>query len=211
VGTREPKVDVYIAKAQPFAQDILAHLRDVVHGACPEIEEAMKWSMPFFTYKGSLLCNMAAFKAHCAFGFWLGEQVLGTDASGEAMGQLGRITSVKGLPTRTQLTQWVHHAMALTDAGVKNTRDTGAAKTPAKKAAAKTVAVPVELAKALQRDAKAKAVFDAFSPSHRREYVEWIADAKKPETKERRIAQALEMLANGQSRNAKYESPKRKG
>lgn len=142
MGTREPKVDAYIAKAEPFAQEILAHLREVVHGACPDTEEAIKWSMPFFTYKGSLLCNMAAFKAHCGFGFWLGDQVLGADASEAAMGQLGRITSVKGLPPRKQLTQWIQRAMALTDAGVKNTRDITPAKTPAKKAASKPVVAP---------------------------------------------------------------------
>jgi len=217
MGTRDARVDAYIAKMQPFAQDILRHLREVVHAACPQCEEAMKWSMPFFTYKGALLCNMAGFKAHASFGFWLGKQVMGEDAAEGAMGQFGKLTSVKDLPSRAALTKHVKKAMALVDAGAKLERGEGAetrggqkTAAPAKKAIAKkaSVSVPPELSKALLRHPEAKAAFDAFSPSHRREYAEWIAEAKKPETKERRVQQALEMLAEGKSRNAKYETKK---
>lgn len=212
MGTRDPRVDAYIAKMQPFAQDILQHIREVVHAACPQCEEAMKWSMPFFTYKGALLCNMAGFKAHASFGFWLGKQVIGEEAEEGAMGQFGKLTSVKDLPSKTVLTKHIKKAMALTDAGAKMERATTAstAAAPVKKSAAKksAVTVPPELAKALLRAPEAKATFDAFPPSHRREYAEWIAEAKKPETKERRVQQALEMLAEGKSRNWKYEAKK---
>jgi uncharacterized protein YdeI (YjbR/CyaY-like superfamily) len=220
MGTRDAKVDAYIAKSQPFAQEILTHIREVVHAACPDTVEAMKWSMPFFTYKGALLCNMAAFKAHAAFGFWLGKQVLGEDAEEGAMGQFGKLTSVKDLPSKAVLTKHVKKAAALVDAGVKmerggteNSRGTEGAASPGKTAARKTtvpprVSVPPDLDRALQRHPEAKAAFDAFPPSHRREYAEWIAEAKKPETKERRIQQALEMLAEGKSRNWKYEAKK---
>lgn len=197
MGTRDAKVDAYIAKAQPFAREILSHIREVVHAACPDCVEAMKWSMPFFTYKGALLCNMAAFKAHASFGFWLGNQVLGGDKADEGMGQFGKLTSVKDLPSKAVLTKYVKKAMALIDAGA----------TQAKKfSVARRVSVPPELAQALQRHPEAKAAFDAFSASHRREYAEWITEARKPETKERRVQQALEMLAEGKSRNWKYEA-----
>jgi hypothetical protein len=227
MGTRDARVDAYIAKMQPFAQEILQHIRDVVHTACPQCEEAMKWSMPFFTYKGALLCNMAGFKAHASFGFWLGKQVLGDDAEEGAMGQFGKLTSVKDLPSKTVLTKHIKKAMQLVDAGAKLERATATAGSrgkavrgqgeggrgkgegsAAKKVAAKmaSVVVPPELSKALLRHPEAKAAFEAFSPSHRREYAEWIAEAKKPETKERRVQQALEMLAEGKGRNWKYET-----
>ena len=218
MGTRDAKVDAYIAKSQPFAQEILTHIREVVHAACPETVEAMKWSMPFFTYKGALLCNMAAFKAHASFGFWLSKQVLGEDAADDGMGHFGKLTSVKELPSKAVLTKHVKKAVALVDAGVKlerggteNSRGTGGAASPGKTAARKTtvsrrVSVPPELDRALRDHPEAKAAFDAFPPSHRREYAEWIAEAKRPETKERRVQQALEMLAEGKSRNWKYEA-----
>ena len=218
MGTRDAKVDAYIAESQPFAQETLSHIREVVHAACPSCEETMKWSMPFFTYKGAPLCNMAAFKAHASFGFWLSKQVLGEDAADDGMGHFGKLTSVKDLPAKAALTRYVKKAMALADAGVKlerggteNGRGTKVAassgKTSTKKPTGSSRAsVPPELDRALQRHPEAKAAFDAFSPTHRREYAEWIAEAKKPETKERRVQQALEMLAEGKSRNWKYEA-----
>jgi uncharacterized protein YdeI (YjbR/CyaY-like superfamily) len=160
--------------------------------------------MPFFTYKGALLCNMAAFKAHASFGFWLGVQVLGDDAADGGMGQFGKLTSIKDLPSKSVLAKYVKKAMALADAGVKLERAASPGKQVATRAV--TVEVPPELAKALQRHPEAKAVFEAFSPSHRREYAEWIAEAKRPDTKERRVQQALEMLAEGKGRNWKYEA-----
>jgi hypothetical protein len=139
MGSRDAKVDAYIAKSQPFAQAILSHIREVVHVACPDTVEAMKWSMPFFTYKGALLCNMAAFKAHASFGFWLGSQVLGDDAADGGMGQFGKLSSIKDLPTKSALAKYVKKAMALVDAGVKLER----AASPVKKVAAKKAAVMV--------------------------------------------------------------------
>lgn len=213
MGTRDPRIDAYIDRAAPFAKPILTHIRDVVHSACPEAEEAVKWSMPFFVYKGSPLCNMAAFKAHASFGFWLGAQVMGDDAAEDAMGQFGRLTSVKDFPSKPVLTKHIRKAMALTDAGVKLARAgavSGSApstKTAPKQAARSVaLAVPTELAQALQRHPEAKATFDAFPPSQRREYAEWIAEAKRAETRERRVQQALEWLAEGKTRNWKYEA-----
>jgi uncharacterized protein YdeI (YjbR/CyaY-like superfamily) len=197
LGTRDPRVDAYIAKSASFAQPILSHLRDVVHAACPEAEETMKWSMPFFVYRGSPLCNMAAHKAHASFGFWLGAQVLGDAAAQQAMGQFGRLTRVKDLPGKTLLTRYIRKAMALTDAGVTLTRSSAVASAP--------VTVPPALARALAAAPEVQARFDALSPSHRREYCEWIAGARKDETVKRRVATAVELIAEGKSQNWKYE------
>lgn len=197
MGTRDARVDAYIATAQPFAQEILSHLREVVHSACPDTVEAVTWSRPFFTYKGALLCNMAAFKAHASFGFWLGRQVLGDAAADDGMGQFGKLTRVKDLPSPTTLTTYVRKAMALVDAGATPVQGS---------TVALNVSVPPELESALRAHPEAKAVFEAFPPSHRREYAEWIAEARRPETRERRVQQALGMLAEGKSRNWKYET-----
>lgn len=198
---RDPRIDAYIEKSAGFAQPILRHLREVVHAACPEVEETMKWSFPHFDYKG-ILCSMAAFKAHCTFGFW-DPAVVGGDAQDDAMGQLGRITSLKDLPPKKVLTGYVKKAMALKDAGVKPAW----AATRAAKAKRPELPVPEELAAALalRKNKKAKEAFDAFARSHRREYVEYIVEAKRPETRAKRVAQTVEWLSEGKARNWRYE------
>jgi uncharacterized protein YdeI (YjbR/CyaY-like superfamily) len=199
--TTDKRIDAYIAKSADFAQPILAHLRAVVHEACPDVEETMKWSFPHFMYGGGILCSMASFKEHCAFGFWKGSLIV--DQEGEsaekAMGQFGRIGSVKDLPPKRVLASYVKKAMALNDAGVKRARS---ARDAAPKAPVK---VPEDFAAALARQKQARAAFEAFPPSHRREYVEWIVEAKRDDTRARRIAQAVEWIAEGKSRNWKYE------
>ena len=200
MGTRSPLIDAYIAKSADFAQPILVHIREVVHVACPETEEKMKWSFPHFDYKG-MLCSMAAFKEHCAFGFWKGALVM-PDAAGGAMGDLGRITSIKDLPSKKALTAYIKKAMQLNDEGVPAphvTRRAQKAKTP------RPLVIPPELAAALKKNKKALAHFEAMPPSHKREYAEWIGEAKREETKSKRLEQAMEMIAQGKGRNWKYE------
>ena len=194
MGSRDRRIDAYIEKSAPFARPILEHLREVVHAACPEVEETMKWSVPAFDYKGPL-CGMAAFKQHCTFGFWKGGLVV-EDPNDEAMGQLGRITSLEDLPPRKMLTAWVKKARRLNEEGVKAPRAARRKKPPVK--------VPTDLEKALARNARARASFERFSPSHRREYVEWIEEAKRAETRARRVATAIEWMAEGKPRNWKY-------
>ena len=197
MGARDARIDAYIKKAAPFAQPILAQLRQQVHAACPVVTETLKWGHPSFDYKG-ILAGMAAFKQHVAFGFWKHDLVVGAAGrSNEAMGSFGRITSPKDLPPTHQLATFVKKAMELNDAGIKVER----VKTRKKK----PIAMHADFAKALARDKKARAGFDAFSPSHQREYMEWIGDAKQDATRARRIATALEWLAQGKSRNWKYE------
>lgn len=200
---RDPRVDAYIAKAAPFAQPILEHVRAVVHEACPEAEETIKWGMPSFVRGGGILCGMAAFKAHASFGFWKHALVVGeggADEGGErvGMGSFGKLTAVRDLPARKQLVAYVKKAAALNAQGVKAV--------PARKmAAAKPAPVPtLEFAAALRRNKAAGAAFKAFPPSHQREYVDWIAEARREETRDRRIAQAVEWIAEGKQRNWKY-------
>ena len=200
MGTRDPRVSTYIKDAAPFARPILRHIRKVVHAACPDVEETMKWGMPMFTYHG-ILCFMAGFKQHVGLGFWKGGRVVkaGDNQAGSAMGQFGRLTEVGQLPSPRVLTRYVREAMRINESGVG---------TPAKKAARRVKPAPrtpPDLRAGLERNAKAQAAWDSSSPSHRREYVEWITEAKRPETRARRVRTTVEWLTEGKSRNWKYE------
>lgn len=199
MGTRDPRVDAYIAKSPEFARPILTHLREVVHEACPEVEETMKWSAPFFMYRG-VLGGMAAFKAHCGFNFWKGSLIPGVGGSSETdtAGQFGRITSVADLPPREVIAGYVREAMRLNEEG---------AKTPerAKREPKPELVVPDYLETALDASPKARATFDGFSPSHKREYVEWVTEAKSEATRARRLEQAIEWMGEGKSRMWKYQ------
>jgi uncharacterized protein YdeI (YjbR/CyaY-like superfamily) len=197
MGKRDPRVDAYIQKAAPFARPILADIRETVHASCPDVEEAMKWSFPHFLYKG-MLCSMAAFKQHAAFGFWKGSLVTGSGKGQDAMGQFGRITKRSDLPSKKVLAGYVKNAARLNDEGVKAPR-------VLKRAAAKPIAIPGDLAAALKKSAPARAAFAALSPSHKREYLEWIAEAKVEATRQRRLAQTIAWLTEGKSRNWKYQ------
>jgi uncharacterized protein YdeI (YjbR/CyaY-like superfamily) len=198
MGTRDPRVDQYIAKAPEFARPILEHLREVVHAACPEVQETMKWSVPHFDYKGPL-AQMAAFKQHCGFGFWKGALVVGEKAAGnDAAGQFGRLTTLAGLPADDVLAAYVREAKRLNDEGIK-------APARAKPAEAKELVVPDDLEAALEANPAADAVFANFSPSKRKEYVQWITEAKSDATRARRLETAVEWIAEGKARNWKYE------
>jgi hypothetical protein len=194
----DPRVDAYIAKARPFAQPILEHLRRTVHAGCPHVEETLKWGTPHFHYKG-IICGMAAFKEHVRFGFWKSALLAVPRSEGEGLAQFGPVRSIDDLPPRKQLVALVKKAAQLNAAGVKAPRTT-------KAAPSKLVKVPDYVLAALQTSNKARATFEAFSPSHRREYVEWVTEAKRPETRERRLATMLEWLKEGKPRNWKYQS-----
>jgi uncharacterized protein YdeI (YjbR/CyaY-like superfamily) len=196
LGQKDPRVDAYISKAADFAKPILEEIRARVHAACPDVEETIKWSMPAFDYKGPL-CGMAAFKQHCVFGFWKSPLVVGEAGPDDnPMGYREKLTSVRDLPSKTEFRANIRKAMDLNDRGVKVPR-------PARAPTAE-IPVPDDFAAAIKKNAKAQAVFDGFSPSHRREYLEWITDAKTEATRSRRIAQAIEWMAEGKPRNWKY-------
>ena len=200
MGTRDPRFDTYIDNSADFARPILSHLREVVHSACPDAEETMKWSMPHYMYRNSILCGMASFKEHCTFGFWNGGQVTGgkPETGESAMGQFGRIRSLADLPADDVIAGYVKDAMKLKEAGVK--------RSPAPRGGpGKELVVPEALTQALQENPQALATFERFSPSQRREYADWVADAKTEATRTKRVGTAVEWLAEGKSRNWKYE------
>ncbi len=199
MGTRDPRVDAYLRKSQPFARPILAHVREVVHRACPEVVETIKWGFPFFEYEGPL-AGMAAFKAHATFGFWRGSALTGLESrtGTNAMGQFGRLESVADLPSVRELTRLVKQAMKLNASGVKTAhRPRTVGRKPAPVA-------PPDLVAALRRNARARATWDCFPPGHRREYVEWIVGAKRDETRRRRVGQAVEWMAEGKPHHWRY-------
>ena len=196
-------IDAYIAKSNDFAKPILNHLRELIHNACPDVEEKIKWSMPFFDYKGEMMCHMASFKQHCAFGFWKGsimkDPVLRETAASEAaMGHLCRITSLKDLPPDKKIIAWIKEAMLLNDNGIK-------LPPKEKPGATKVLVVPDYFAKALSKNKKAKQMFDAFSPGKKKEYIVWITEAKTEDTRNKRMETAIEWIAEGKARNWKYE------
>lgn len=194
--TTDPRIDAYITKAAPFAQPILTHLRALVHRALPELEEGIKWGMPHFMVGGKNVAGMSAFKAHCAF-IIHGD---GRQGETEGMGAYGKIASLGELPDEAALE-------AKVKAAAKRVSETGTAQKPkVKKPPKPAIAMPDDVAVALAGDPRAKAAWEAFAPSHRREYLEWITEAKQAATRQRRIAQAVEWLAEGKKRNWKYEN-----
>ena len=195
MGKRDRHIDAYIEKSADFAKPILEYIRDVVHAAVPDVEETMKWSFPHFDYKG-MMCSMAAFKEHCAFGFWKAPLVLGDAAKREAMGHFGRLTTVKDLPPKREFIALVKKAAQLNEQGVKLLRP--------RRGPRREVETPDDLAAALKKDKKAQSAFEKFPPSHRHEYIEWITEAKTEGTRQRRLDQAVEWMSEGKPRNWKY-------
>ena len=203
MATKEKAIDAYISKSADFAKPILNHIRELVHKTCPGVEEKMKWSFPHFDYKGEMMCSMAAFKQHAVFGFWkaslMKDPVLVETAKSEvAMGHLGRLTSVKDLPADKKMVAWIKEAMLLNDKGIK----LAAKPKPADK---KELIIPDYFITALAKNKKAKQVFEDFAYSHKKEYLQWITEAKTEDTRNKRMTTALEWLSEGKNRNWKYE------
>ena len=195
---RDPRIDTYIADAAEFARPILERAREAVHGASDQIDETLKWGMPTFMYHGKILCGMAAFKQHASFGFWQHALVLGEAGERNGMGSFGKMVSVKDLPSKTRLDPLLRKAMALID---EDARLPAAPKSAVRKPAP---VAPPELIAALKKNAAARKTYQAFSPTQQREYAEWIAEAKREETRARRLVQAIEWLAEGKPRHWKY-------
>ena len=201
-----PAVDEYIASAAPFAQPILNHIRELVHKALPDVEEDIKWSMPFFIYRGLMLGNMAAFKQHCSFGLWGKEARADLRADGlydrNAMGVLGKLTSVKDLPSDREFTKYLRAAAAEIATGAR-TQNYSRPKPSTPKPPSE---IPAALAAALKKNKAAATQFAAMPPGCKREYCEWIAEARRDETRDKRVATAIEWIAEGKRRNWKYET-----
>ncbi len=200
MAMKDKRIDAYISKSADFAKPVLAHLRKLVHQACPEVQERVKWGMPSFEYKG-ILCGMAAFKNHCAFGFWKSKLLkdhhnILESTEKTAMGNLGRITGMKDLPSDKVIVSFIQEAARLNEEGVKLP--------PRPKVARKALKVPGYFMNALRKNKKALAVFGGFSYSHQKEYVEWVTEAKTEETRNKRLSTTVQWLSEGKARNWKY-------
>lgn len=194
----DPRIDDYIQSAAAFAQPMLVHIRDAVHQACPQVEETIKWGMPTFMHAGGILCGMAAFKQHVSFGYWKHALVVGDGSAQEGMGSYGKMASLKDLPPKKTLLAHIRKAAKLNEDGVK---------APAQRKSAKPFPqAPDDLVAALRKNKAAQATYEAFPPSCKREYVEWITEAKREETRAKRLVQAVEWMAEGKRRNWKYEN-----
>lgn len=197
----EPRVDEYIDKAAPFAKPVLEHLRNTVHQYCPDAEEAIKWGFPNFTYKGKILCSMAAFKKHCTFGFWLEKEMktmqqITKDIEKNSMFSLGKIKKTTDLPNEKLLKAAIEEATALIDAGFTLKKSAPSAV---------QIEVPDDLRAALQDNPEAEKIFSAASPSFRKEYITWLIEAKTEATRTKRLLQAVEWISEGKARHWKYE------
>lgn len=193
----DPRIDAYIARAQPFARPILEKVRERAHAVLPDVEEAIKWSMPAYTVGGKIVLITAAFKGHAALNFWRGQELDSSHDAVGAMGQFGRIKSIDELPPDAELDRLIREAAALAKS----------APAPRKPKHAPKAAPEMhpQFAAALARAPKAKAALDGFSPSAQRDYLEWIGEAKRDETRQKRIATAVEWLSEGKKRNWQYE------
>ena len=200
----DKRIDAYIEKAQPFARPILKHLRKLVHQGCPGVEETIKWSFPHFNYKGQMMCAMASFKEHCIFGFW--KEKLLKDPNrflkrrsadgGPAMGNLGRITSLRSMPPDRIILGFIRQAAVLNEKGIKIS--------PMPRRGKTKLVIPNYIKRALQKNNKALETFTAFSYSNKKEYVEWITEAKTEKTRQARLSTAIQWMAEGKTRNWKY-------
>ena len=200
MANKDQNIDAYISKSADFAKLILNRLRHLVHKACPDVQETIKWGFPHFDYKG-MMCSMAAFKNHCAFGFWKSKIMKDAaemiNKNENAMGHLGKIKSLADLPSDKKIIAWIKEAMKLNDDDVKLPERK---RTPP----AAAVEMPEVLLKAFYKNKIAGTKFNGLSNSHKREYVEWINEAKTEETKNKRVVQTVEWVIEGKSRNWKY-------
>ncbi len=197
----DPRIDAYILKSESFAQPILEHFRKLVNTTCPEVTETIKWGFPHFMYRDAILCSMAGFKKHCTIMFWKAplfkDTLLKNNKREEGMGHFGKITGIKDLPKDKILINFIKEGMKLNESGIK------LPKSP--KIIKPELEIPEAFQKALKQNKKASQAFKNFSPSHRREYILWITEAKTVGTRDKRIASALEWLFEGKSRNWQYE------
>ena len=198
MGKKDPQVDSYIARSADFAKPILTRIRDLVHSGCPDVEETLKWGFPHFVHKG-ILCSMAAFKNHCAFGFWKASLIPSVKEKGkskEAMGQLGRITSLSDLPKEKEFLRDVKQAARLNESGIKTARPKSKEK--------KELEIPKYFSAAVAKNKKALTTFQKFSYTNKKEYVDWVTQAKTEDTRKKRLETSVLWMSEGKIRNWKY-------
>lgn len=203
MGAKDKRIDAYIEKSADFAQPILKHFRALVHKACPDVEETMKWSMPHFDYKGSMMCHMASFKHHCAFSFRKaallsdGEKLIAKAKTEEAMGHLGKITTLKDLPKDSVLLKYIKEGMILNEEGIKLPGKN-------KSAGKKELDIPDYFFKALKKNKEAAKTFNGFNYSNKKDYVAWVTEAKTEATRNSRLETAVQWMSEGKTKHWKY-------
>ncbi|KAF2080744.1 YdeI/OmpD-associated family protein [Flavobacterium sharifuzzamanii] len=191
-------VTAYIAKMADFAKPILNHLREVIFSACPEAEENIKWGTPHYSYKGDHLVMMGGFKQHCSFSLYKAElmkdaEIQASVKAGKKFGYMDKIKDLSELPSKEKLTAYIKEAMVFNENGTAKPK-------PVKEKSTAEVVAPKEFVDALKKDTKATEIFESKSPSFRKNYIIWIADAKTDETRNKRISQSLEWIAEGKDR-----------
>ena len=204
---RSNEIDSYIEKAADFAKPILMKIREIIHKACPEVTESIKWSFPNFEYKGHIICSMSAHKKHCSFGFWRGNDMEDPDkilqqTGKTAMGHLGQLKSIDDLPKDEIITRYLLQAIELSQKTKSKSNSNAEVKVKKSIAAPE---VPDYFMELLKQSPGAKLNFEKFSNSCKKEYVEWISDAKTEKTRLKRLSEAMEMIKEGKNRNWKYQ------
>jgi len=202
---KNPKVDAYILNTAPFAQPILNELRATLETAEPELEETIKWGFPCFTFQSKLICSFSAYKNHCVFRFWQGSNLkdsagILTKVGETEMGELSKIKNLEDLPNSEILINYIREAIELSKK--KSTKTI---------VSEKKITIDLksyDLQEIFSSFPKQAEKFDTFSPSHRKEYISWINEAKTEDTKLKRIKTMMEWLLEGKSRNWKYEKKK---
>jgi uncharacterized protein YdeI (YjbR/CyaY-like superfamily) len=194
MGKKDKAIDAYISKSADFAKPILIHVRELMHKVCPDVQEKIRWGFPNFDYKDQTMCIMAAFKQHCTIGFWKSSLIKGLE---KTLGKRTRITSMKDLPPDNQLSGFIKEAMKINDQGIKVSKTRSIEK--------KELIIPDYFTKALSKNKKALKIFESSSYSFKKEYIDWITEAKTEETRDKRMISALEWIAEGKGRNWKYE------
>jgi uncharacterized protein YdeI (YjbR/CyaY-like superfamily) len=206
MANKDKRIDVYIANSPDFARPILIHLRDLVHAACPNVEETIRWGFPHFDHKG-IMCSVASFKNHCAFGFWKASLMKDAEVlkynNQKAMGHAGKIQCLPDLLSDKIIILQIKEAMKLNEDGIKLPERKNEDKKP-------VLITPDILKKELVRNRKASNTYKNLSFTHKNEYIEWIEEAKNEATKQKRILTAIEWLMEGKTRNWKYDAKNQK-
>ena len=199
MGNRNKLIDEYIEKAAPFAKPILSHIRELIHEAWPEIEETIKWKVPVYEYKG-IVCATGAFKTHCAFNFFKAKLMkdpyhVFSEQFSDAAGQFGKLLTVSDLPSDSILREYIQEAAKLNTDKIKG---------PAKKKEDADHLIPNDLSIALKNNPIAQKQFETMSLGYKKEYIDWLLDAKMDATRQKRLETAIEWIAEGKPRNWKY-------
>jgi uncharacterized protein YdeI (YjbR/CyaY-like superfamily) len=200
MGKYDPRVDDYIAKSPAYAQPIMKHIRGLIHQAVPNIVEVIKWAHPHFEYKGPAF-SIGAFKEHLGLNFW--KSKLMDDPEGlfkydGSAGSMGKIKSLADLPEDDILMAYFMLAADLNEQGVKAT-------TPKTAPEKKQLIIPDDLIAAFKNDTTAMQHFEQFNYSAKKEYVDWLAEAKTTETRQKRLKTIMEWVAEGKTRYWKYK------